>query len=232
MKRRLLALAEAVGGPLLALDTSTRTASLCGVAWRADEIWERQLPAAVLPSETLVTALGEAPGGATALRRLAAVVVGIGPGSFTGLRVGLATAKGIAMGCGAGLYGVSSLALLAAHHGPGRVAVAMDARRGDLFCALYDVGDDGNLNALVEDAARTPEQWSTELDTHPPDSLIGDAAALFAQGARATLPHIAEPTPRAALALLHCEARLRAAEADSLAGLVPRYLRLSAAESL
>jgi len=69
------------------------------------------------------------------------VAVGIGPGSFTGLRVGMALAQGIALGLGIPVVGVGSLRAMAAavpadRHGL-RVPL-LDARRSELFAAVYD----------------------------------------------------------------------------------------------
>lgn len=70
------------------------------------------------------------------------IAVGRGPGSFTGLRVGLATARALAQARGLPLHGVSSLAALAAgaETGPDWVLASIDARRGEVFAALYAGG--------------------------------------------------------------------------------------------
>ena len=63
--------------------------------------------------------------------------MGTGPGTFTGLRIGVATARALAHAHGAVLRPVSSLAALAAGiDGPLRLPV-LDARRGEVFAALY-----------------------------------------------------------------------------------------------
>ena len=63
-----------------------------------------------------------------------------GPGSFTGVRVGLACVKGLAEASGKPAIGVSNLRALASFgSAPLRVAV-MDARRGEVYAALYDSG--------------------------------------------------------------------------------------------
>ena len=115
LRERLLDLSQIRGGPLLAFDTSTRVASLCSVAWQGTEIHEWSLPAHVMPSEALVEGLAQRSQAAKLnLGDLAGIIVGLGPGSFTGLRVGLATAKGLAVAGQTPLWGVSSLAALAA----------------------------------------------------------------------------------------------------------------------
>lgn len=65
------------------------------------------------------------------------ILVGVGPGSFTGIRVGIAAAYGLAIGWDATLYGLSSLALLAA----GRqepLAVAVKGGHGELLVQQFD----------------------------------------------------------------------------------------------
>src|SRR5437870_3026662 len=69
---------------------------------------------------------------------LDAVAVGIGPGTFTGLRVGIATARALAGANGLEVRPVSSLRALAEGiDAPARLPL-IDARRGELFAALYD----------------------------------------------------------------------------------------------
>lgn len=76
-------------------------------------------------------------GGWTAVSLIA---VGVGPGSFTGLRIGVATARALALSRGLPVAGVSSLAALAAgvDAGEADVLAAIDARRGEVFAAIYD----------------------------------------------------------------------------------------------
>jgi len=72
---------------------------------------------------------------------LDAIAVGVGPGMFTGLRIGIATARGLARGSGLPLRPVSSLAALAAGiEAPLRLPL-IDARRGEVFGALYEVDE-------------------------------------------------------------------------------------------
>lgn len=78
--------------------------------------------------------------------QLDAIAVGVGPGGFTGLRIGIATARALATAAGCELRPVSSLRALAAGiepepseggQTPLRLAL-IDARRGQVFAALYD----------------------------------------------------------------------------------------------
>ncbi|MEU8237901.1 tRNA (adenosine(37)-N6)-threonylcarbamoyltransferase complex dimerization subunit type 1 TsaB [Actinoplanes missouriensis] len=74
-------------------------------------------------------------------RDLTAIVAGLGPGPFTGLRVGLATAASMGQALGIPTYGVCSLDGLGRAAGPGRVLVATDARRREVYFATYQDGE-------------------------------------------------------------------------------------------
>ncbi|WP_430780494.1 tRNA (adenosine(37)-N6)-threonylcarbamoyltransferase complex dimerization subunit type 1 TsaB [Actinoplanes sp. G11-F43] len=73
-------------------------------------------------------------------RDLAAIVAGVGPGPFTGLRVGLATAASMGQALAIPTYGVCSLDALGRAAGPGRVLIATDARRREVYFATYTDG--------------------------------------------------------------------------------------------
>jgi len=61
-----------------------------------------------------------------------------GPGSFTGVRVGLAAAKGLAETTGRRVVAVSNLRALAFFGSAALRATVLDARRGEVFGAVYD----------------------------------------------------------------------------------------------
>jgi tRNA threonylcarbamoyladenosine biosynthesis protein TsaB len=131
---------------LLGLDTSTSAASACVL--RADgEAFEITPPPERLQeppahASELMPALAEAMARAdVGWGDLDAIAVGVGPGTFTGLRIGLATARALASANGLPLRRVSSLAALAAGIEAPRRLPLIDARRGELFGALYEGGD-------------------------------------------------------------------------------------------
>ena len=69
---------------------------------------------------------------------LDAIAVGLGPGTFTGLRIGVATARSLAKANDLPVRGVSSLAALAAGiEGELRLPL-IDAKRGEVYAALYE----------------------------------------------------------------------------------------------
>jgi tRNA threonylcarbamoyladenosine biosynthesis protein TsaB len=61
-----------------------------------------------------------------------------GPGSFTGVRVGLACVKGLAEAMGKPAVGVSNLQAIASFGTAPLRAAVIDARRGDVYGAVYD----------------------------------------------------------------------------------------------
>ncbi|MGE0460096.1 MAG: tRNA (adenosine(37)-N6)-threonylcarbamoyltransferase complex dimerization subunit type 1 TsaB [Vicinamibacterales bacterium] len=79
------------------------------------------------------------------LHDLDLLAVASGPGAFTGLRIGLAAMQGVALATGRPVIGVSALDALALsafeamQDLSARVGSWMDAGRGEVFAALYDV---------------------------------------------------------------------------------------------
>ena len=69
------------------------------------------------------------------------IAVGSGPGSFTGTRIAVAVAKGLAEVLSIPLVSVSSVEAAALTWGkPGtRIAVVMDARKGEVMMGVYDI---------------------------------------------------------------------------------------------
>lgn len=115
------------------------------------------------------------------LRRLELVAVDVGPGLFTGLRVGVATAKALASALDIPVVAVSSLDILAHRlRWTGRpVASVVDARRGEVFWALYQPAD-GEMAAVTEPAVVAPVVLEEELRRLPGDLLVaGDGARRY-----------------------------------------------------
>jgi tRNA threonylcarbamoyladenosine biosynthesis protein TsaB len=61
-----------------------------------------------------------------------------GPGSFTGVRIGLACVKGLAEAFGKPVVAVSNLAAMATFGSAPLRATVLDARRGEVYGAVYD----------------------------------------------------------------------------------------------
>ncbi|MGH8881662.1 MAG: tRNA (adenosine(37)-N6)-threonylcarbamoyltransferase complex dimerization subunit type 1 TsaB [Stackebrandtia sp.] len=83
---------------------------------------------------------------------LGAVVAGLGPGPFTGLRAGLVTAAALSHALDIPSYGVCSLDGIGARTA-GRVFVATDARRKEVYWAVYADGKRVEGPEVAEPAA-------------------------------------------------------------------------------
>lgn len=119
-------------------------------------------------------ALREIPGAIAYLLRTAGLkhsdlsVVGVtqGPGSFTGVRLGATVAKTVAMVAGCPICPWDTLELLARQSLPqsssGTSAVALDARRGELYCGVFRFQDE-RLDVVLPTGVRTPQEFQDEL---------------------------------------------------------------------
>lgn len=224
----VVGIATSLGRAVLALDTSTDVATLALATPDAEgapgRTFVRQSPARALPSEAVMPALVDVLGEANvAPTQLAALVVGLGPGSFTGLRVGLSTLKGLGYAASVPLYGQSSLSMLAACSGPGRVGIVRDARRGSAYFGAYDVAADGSVHVLAPDACIEV----AELDAHVGAVAAQGALRLYGDDTlRSSERGLAPlPVPRAALLVVQAQERLLRGAADDLATLAPAYLQ-------
>ena len=86
-------------------------------------------------------------------------VVAKGPGSFTGLRIGISVIKGMAQALEKPAVGVSSLDGIAFRfkYCSIPVCVMMDARRNDVYCAVYEF-DHGRLVSKSDEIVANPEK--------------------------------------------------------------------------
>jgi tRNA threonylcarbamoyladenosine biosynthesis protein TsaB len=109
------------------------------------------------------------------------IAVGVGPGTFTGLRIGVATARALATAAGLQVHPVSSLAALAAaasgHSGRDNppVLALIDAKRGELFAALFEGG-----KQAVEPFAVRPDQLEQRAGRELAGAVaVGDGSLRF-----------------------------------------------------
>lgn len=98
------------------------------------------------------------------------LAVGVGPGGFTGLRIGVSTARALAQARELPLVGVGSLHALGA--GRADVAAVLDARRGEIFAAVWREGE-----LVLRPAALPPEALAAQLA--PGVLAVGDGAVRY-----------------------------------------------------
>ncbi len=117
-----------------------------------------------------------------------------GPGSFTGVRVGLSTVKGLAEALGKPAVGASNLQALSSFGKNPLRAVVLDARRGDVYSAVYDA----QLNRVAPETVSPFLHWLETLTESAYEfiSTPGNPFWLALQGTRfAEMPfsEIAQP---------------------------------------
>lgn len=108
------------------------------------------------------------------------IAVAHGPGSFTGIRIGVSTVKGLAWASDKKCVGVSTLAAMAWHGAAagGLVCPVMDARRSQVYNALFEIKD-GAPERLCRDRAIALSELAAELKGYDREVLlVGDGAKL------------------------------------------------------
>ena len=171
----------------------------------------------------------------TALGDLDGVAVAVGPGSFTGVRIGVAAVKGLCFEAEKPAAGVSTLEAMAWNGlaaAPGEiVCCCMDARRGQVYNALFEISD-GAPARLVPDRAVTLEELAAELRGYGRAVFLTGDGAQLALGAlsAAGLSCRLAPGPLLMQSAWGVCMAARGLEMQSAEKLLPVYLRLSQAE--
>jgi len=174
-------------------------------------------------------------------RDLQQCYLSIGPGSFTGLRVAVAFARHLSLAVGARICAVPTLDVIAenvhpVHDAVTRLAVVLDAKRGQVFGAVYEPRQDGagrpHWSRVAGPSLVTPAELLTSF---APIVVIGEGAEYHRAGVETAGGTIASERwwwPTAAC--VHELGMRLAAEGrfTHLRDLVPFYLRRPEAEEL
>lgn len=218
------------------MDTATEACSAAlyidGAVKERFELAPRQHTALLLPmAQALLAEAG------LKLRQLDCLAYSQGPGSFTGLRIAIGAIQGLALGLDRPVIGVSTLAALALRcqrlHAANLVAVAMDARMGQVYWGQYQRNADGDCMALAADALLdpravpelTPDSWITAGSGWLKyQDMLTDASGLQPPGSGLELYPHAEDVARLAAPRAQEGEGLPATQAQ------PNYLRDQVAE--
>ena len=145
---------------ILAIDTSTPVGSIAlteGKALKAQHI----LNISATHNQRLLPGIDRILGDSGwVLDDLDALAVSLGPGSFTGLRIGMSVIKGLAWATAKPLAGISTLDALAANvplvSYP--ICPVLDARKGEIYTALYRLGEEQVPEKFTPYMALKPEK--------------------------------------------------------------------------
>ncbi len=173
-------------------------------------------------------------------QNLAGIAVSSGPGSFTGLRIGMSTAKTLAAVWEIPVVAISTLETLAfplKGHGS-LVCPILNARKNEIYAAVYDSSDGASLACLHGPVAIRPlELVELLLELDRSVTFLGDGVPEFGSllkdglGGKARFAPFSAAFPRgAAVAELGLIA-LREGRGGDPMDLKPEYLRVSEAEA-
>lgn len=162
------------------------------------------------------------------------LVYGRGPGAFTGVRISVSVAQGLASGLGCPLVGVSTLLAVAEtaadDTGASRVAVAMDARMGEVYWVpCQRRAGDTLFRALTAEQvippgrAALPTDWSDWLAAGTGWAAHGEA--LRQAIGRAPMEMASTALPDARYLLPHGLAGWRRGAVQTASEAQPVYLR-------
>jgi tRNA threonylcarbamoyladenosine biosynthesis protein TsaB len=209
---------------LLAFDTSMAACS--AAVWRDGVVARRFQAMSRGHAEALFPMIREVMAEAgISFADLHAIAVTRGPGSFTGVRVGVAAARGLALAADRPVIAATSLEVIA--HGVAQrltpeqarepFVVAMDARRGELYCQQFASG-----RAVSDAQALSPDDCAHTMP-HEECIAVGSGAPLLANAAgpdQRVIALMPDALPDAADLAAICADR-----APETAPLSPLYLR-------
>jgi tRNA threonylcarbamoyladenosine biosynthesis protein TsaB len=150
-----------------------------------------------------------------------------GPGSFTGVRIGLAAIKGLAEASSRTAVAVSNLQALAWFGTRPLRATLLDARRGEVYGAVYD----DHLELVRPEVVMKFPDWLRTLPAGELEFVAADFAP-FAPHADPRVPVVTAPRALAGAVGRVAWKRLLTGEVSDPAALDANYVRRSDAEIL
>ena len=144
---------------VLALDTTSEFGSLA-LRSNGEAVAEISIHSPQGFAHLIFPAIGDLLKGAgIPLEKIDLFAAASGPGSFTGVRVGLSAIKGLAEAGGKPAVSVSNLEALASFGNLPLRAVVVDARRGEVYAAVYN----SSLHAVFPETVLPLSVWLDSL---------------------------------------------------------------------
>ena len=220
---------------VLAIDTSGPVAG-CAILRDGRIVHQIAMNHGLTHSETIMPAVDAA----LAAAGLACADVDVfaavaGPGSFTGVRIGVCAAKGLAHGAGKPCAAVHALEALAMNFCgfDGLCCPILDARRGQVYCAAFDMRS-GMPERALADAAEPLSDFLARLPMDRRLAFVGDGVPVHAEAVREALGERAVIAPPSLRDLRADAAAVLAARRPEswveAKALLPIYLRAPQAE--
>lgn len=177
---------------ILAIDTSSKYAS-CAVQIDRKTVSEKVLATGLVHSKSLMPLVEDCLESAgVSLKDIDLFACVAGPGSFTGVRIGVCAIKGLAQPFDKPCVAVNTLDCLKENfpYFNGFVCPIMDARRGQVYCAVYENG------IIVKSYDACPIEELLEFVKNRECVFPGDGAEVFKEkitGVLGEKAHFAPP---------------------------------------
>ena len=129
------------------------------------------------------------------IRDIQGIALGLGPGSFTGLRIGVSTVKGLAYALKIPVVGVSTLEALAnnAPYCSSTICPVLDARKKEVYAALFHGDGSGKVTRKSEDWVLSPEELCRRITEKT--LFLGNGIEGYAEVLRKNLGALASFAP-------------------------------------
>jgi tRNA threonylcarbamoyladenosine biosynthesis protein TsaB len=221
---------------ILAIDTSSKTASIALLD--KDEILSEIFinlgvnhSAVLLPALQDLLRLSQ-----TVTEKIELFACTEGPGSFTGLRIGISTVKGLSLAYGKPIIGVPTLEALAFNCIDSGLMICpmMDAKKNQVYTALYKTGRDGKLEKIKEDMVINIRDFLEHIQEEV--VFVGDGAIQYSGiinenlRGKAYYASSCHNSVRAAAVGLLAQLKYDKGGVSNSVTFTPRYFRLSEAE--
>ncbi|MHB1130551.1 MAG: tRNA (adenosine(37)-N6)-threonylcarbamoyltransferase complex dimerization subunit type 1 TsaB [Ilumatobacteraceae bacterium] len=166
---------------ILGIDTATDSVNVAlgegtRVLAHSEVVSDRQHAEALTPMIDFVCKQAD-----VSFRELGAIAVDIGPGLFTGMRVGIAAAKVIAFSLDLPIIGICALDVLAAAapRTDSVVVSVIDARRGEIYWAMYRIIEDELTQVNAPSVGPVAELVTDVLERSQSAQFVGNGALRY-----------------------------------------------------